>query len=30
MGHTITDLTKRVYTHKMVEELVEEVNKIDI
>lgn len=30
MGHTITDLTKRVYTHKMLEEIVEEVNKIDI
>lgn len=30
LGHTITDLTKRVYTHKMIEELVEEVNKIDI
>lgn len=28
MGHRISDLTKRVYTHKVIEELIEEVNKI--
>lgn len=30
MGHHIADLTDRVYTHKLIEELIEEVNKIDI
>ncbi len=30
MGHHIEDLTDRVYTHKLIEELIEEVNKIDI
>lgn len=28
MGHRIEDLTKRVYTHKLIEELIAEVNKI--
>lgn len=28
MGHKIADLTKRVYTHKLISELIEEVNKI--
>ncbi len=28
MGHRIEDLTKRVYTHKLIEELIKEVNKI--
>ena len=28
MGHRISDLTKRVYTHKLIEELIREVNKI--
>lgn len=28
MGHKIKDLTKRVYTHKLIEELIAEVNKI--
>ena len=28
MGHKISDLTKRVYTHKMIEELIVEINKI--
>lgn len=28
MGHRINDLTKRVYTHKLIEELIIEVNKI--
>ena len=28
MGHRIDDLTKRVYTHKLISELIEEVNKI--
>lgn len=28
MGHRISDLTKRVYTHKVIEQLIEEVNKI--
>lgn len=28
MGHKISDLTKRVYTHKLISELIEEVNKI--
>lgn len=30
MGHHISDLTKRVYTHKMIEELIDEVNKISV
>ena len=30
MGHHISDLTKRVYTHKLIEELIEEINKIDV
>lgn len=28
MGHKINDLTKRVYTHKLIEELIQEVSKI--
>lgn len=28
MGHKIEDLTKRIYTHKVIEDLIEEVNKI--
>lgn len=28
MGHRISDLTKRVYTHKVIEQLINEVNKI--
>lgn len=28
MGHKIEDLTKRIYTHKLIEELIVEVNKI--
>lgn len=28
MGHKIDDITKRVYTHKVISELIEEVNKI--
>lgn len=28
MGHRISDLTKRVYTHKVIEQLIAEVNKI--
>ncbi len=30
MGHSIEDLTKRVYTHKLIDELIDEVNKIKI
>lgn len=30
MGHHISDLTKRVYTHKLIEELIEEINKINV
>lgn len=30
MGHRIADITKRVYTHKKIEELIEEINKIEI
>ena len=30
MGHRISDLTKRVYTHKVIDELIKEVNKINI
>ena len=28
MGHRINDLTKRVYTHKLIEDLITEINKI--
>jgi len=28
MGHHIADLTKRVYTHKVIDDLLKEVNKI--
>lgn len=28
MGHKISDITKRVYTHKVIEQLIEEINKI--
>lgn len=28
MGHKVTDITKRVYTHKVIEELIEAVNLI--
>ena len=28
MGHRIDDITKRVYTHKVIEDLIMEVNKI--
>ncbi|MBO5138721.1 MAG: tyrosine-type recombinase/integrase [Bacilli bacterium] len=28
MGHKISDITKRVYTHKVIEQLIDEVNKI--
>ena len=30
MGHHINDITKRVYTHKLISELIEEVNKINV
>ena len=30
MGHHISDLTKRVYTHKLIEELIEEINIINV
>lgn len=29
LGHSIQDLTECVYTHRAIEELVKEVNKID-
>lgn len=28
MGHKISDITKRVYTHKVIEQLIEEINRI--
>ena len=29
MGHSIQDLTELVYTHRSIEELIKEVDKID-
>lgn len=28
VGHTISDLTERVYTHRQVEQLKDEINKV--